>query len=144
MDDFVHLMNEDKVVAVGEVGLDYYRTTDEAKQKKQKDVFKQFINLAYQFQKPIILHCRDAAAGSKGRSHKDAIEILRSAKNILYGGVAHSFTGTLEEAREYLNLGFHLGFTASSLRQAHTRHSYPHSLEKILLESHSRTLPRAI
>ena len=110
MDDFVHLMNEDKVIAVGEVGLDYYRTTDEAKQKKQKEVFKQFINLAYQFQKPIILHCRDAAVGSRGHSHKDAIDILRSTRDILYGGVAHSFTGTLEEAREYLNIGFYLGF----------------------------------
>ena len=102
MDNFVHLMNEEKVVAVGEVGLDYYRTTQKEKQKKQKEAFKQFINLAYQYKKPLILHCRDA--------HKDAIEILKSAKDILYGGVAHSFTGTLEEAREYLNLGFHLGF----------------------------------
>ncbi|MEX2090672.1 MAG: TatD family hydrolase [Candidatus Paceibacterota bacterium] len=102
LDDFVHLMNHEKIVAVGEVGLDYYRTKREDQQKKQRDAFEQFINLAYQYKKPLILHLRDA--------HKDAIEILKSAKNILYGGVAHSFTGTLEEAREYLNLGFHLGF----------------------------------
>ena len=76
MDDFVHLMNEEKVVAVGEVGLDYYRTKGDEKQKKQRDVFKQFINLAYQYKKPLVLHCRDA--------HKDAIEILKSAKNIFW------------------------------------------------------------
>lgn len=136
MDDFVHLMNEDKIVAVGEVGLDYYRTTDEPKQKKQKEVFEQFINLAYQFQKPIILHCRDAAAGSKGHSHKDAIEILRSAKNILYGGVAHSFTGTLEEAREYLNLGFYLGFNGIITFARQYDEVVVHTpLNKILLET---------
>ena len=128
MDEFVHLMNEEKIVAVGEVGLDYYRTKGNEKQKKQRDVFEQFINLAYQYQKPLILHCRDA--------HKDAIEILKSAGDILYGGVAHSFTGTLEEAREYLNLGFHLGFNGiiTFARQydeivVHT------SLDKILLET---------
>lgn len=136
MDDFIHLMSEEKVIAVGEVGLDYYRTTDEAKQKKQKEVFKEFINLAYQFQKPIILHCRDATAGSKGHSHKDAINLLKQAKNISYGGVAHSFTGTLEEAREYLNLGFHLGFNGIITFARQYDQIVVHTpLEKILLET---------
>ena len=128
MDDFVHLMNEEKVVAVGEIGLDYYRTKGEEKQKKQREVFKQFINLAYQYQKPLILHCRDA--------HKDAIEILKSAGDILYGGVAHSFTGTLEEAREYLNLGFHLGFNGIITFARQYDEVVVHTpLERILLET---------
>lgn len=113
MDDFVHLMNEDRVVAVGEVGLDYYRTTDETKQKKQKEVFKKFIELAVEFDKPLILHSRDASKGSLGRVHTDMIAILNTyylIHNTRLRGVAHSFTGTLEEAREYLNLGFYLGF----------------------------------
>lgn len=136
MDDFMHLMNEEKVVAVGEVGLDYYRTTQKDKQKKQKEVFEQFINLAYQYQKPLVLHCRDAAAGSEGRSHKDAIEILKVAKNILYGGVAHSFTGTIEEAREYLNLGFHLGFNGIITFARQYDEVVIHTpLEKILIET---------
>lgn len=128
MDDFVHLMNEEKVVAVGEVGLDYYRTKGEEKQKTQREAFKQFINLAYQYKKPLILHCRDA--------HKDAIEILKSAKDILYGGVAHSFTGTLEEAREYLNLGFFLGFNGIITFARQYDEVVVHTpLEKILLET---------
>lgn len=136
MDDFVHLISEEKVVAVGEVGLDYYRTTQKEKQKKQKDVFGQFINLAYQFKKPLVLHCRDAASGSKGRSHKDMIEILKSAKNILYGGVAHSFTGTLEEAREYLNLELCLGFNGIITFTRQYDEIVMHTpLEKILLET---------
>jgi TatD DNase family protein len=128
MDDFVHLINEEKVVAVGEVGLDYYRTKGDEKQKKQREVFKQFINLAYQYKKPLILHLRD--------SHKDAIEILKSAKDILYGGVAHSFTGTLEEAREYLNLGLHLGFNGIITFARQYNEVVIHTpLEKILLET---------
>lgn len=128
MDDFVHLMNEKKVVAVGEVGLDYYRTKGDEKQKKQREMFKQFINLAYQYKKPLILHCRDA--------HKDAIEILKSAKNILYGGVAHSFTGTLEEAREYLSIGFYLGFNGIVTFARQYDQIVIHTpLEKILLET---------
>ena len=128
MDEFVHLMNEEKIVAVGEVGLDYYRTKGNEKQKKQRDVFEQFINLAYQYQKPLILHCRDA--------HKDAIEILKSAGDILYGGVAHSFTGTLEEAREYLNLGFHLGFNGIITFARQYDEVVVHTpLERILLET---------
>lgn len=128
MDDFVHLMNEEKVIAVGEVGLDYYRTKGDDKQKKQREAFKQFINLAYQYKKPLILHCRDA--------HKDAIEILKSAKNILHGGVAHSFTGTLEEAREYLNIGFYLGFNGIITFARQYDEVVVHTpLDRILLET---------
>jgi len=128
MDDFVHLMNEEKVVAIGEVGLDYYRTKGDEKQKKQREAFKQFINLAYQYKKPLILHCRDA--------HKDAIEILKSARDISYGGVAHSFTGTLEEAREYLSIGFYLGFNGIITFARQYDEVVVHTpLERILLET---------
>lgn len=128
MDDFVHLMKEEKVVAVGEIGLDYYRTTDTYKQVKQREIFEQFINLAYQYQKPLVLHCRNA--------HRDAIEILSSAKNILYGGVAHSFTGTLEEAKKYLDLGLFLGFNGIiTFARQYDEIVINTPLEKILLET---------
>lgn len=109
-DNFVHLVNNKKVVAVGEIGLDYYRTPDKEHQQKQKEIFEFFINLAYQNQKPLIIHGRDNQSGSGGQAHGDIIEILNSAKNILYGGVAHSFTGSIEEAKKYLDLEFYLGF----------------------------------
>lgn len=109
-DEFLHLAGKEKVVAIGEVGLDYYRTPDKEHQKKQKEIFEFFINLAYQNQKPLIIHGRDSQTGSGGQAHGDIIEILNSAKNILYGGVAHSFTGNIDEARKYLDLGFYLGF----------------------------------
>lgn len=109
-DKLVHLMDKDKVVAIGEVGLDYYRTTQTEKQKKQKEVFEKFIDLAYQYKKPLVIHGRDSQAGSQGRAHNDILEILTVGKNILYGGVAHSFTGILGEAKKYLDLGFYIGF----------------------------------
>lgn len=100
------LLRQEKVVAIGEVGLDYYRTPEPEKQKKQKAVFEKFIDLAQRTKKPMILHFRDSPKGSSGRVHKDALEIL--PKNIT--GVSHSFTGNMEEAKEYLNRGMYLGF----------------------------------
>src|SRR3989338_1122427 len=100
------IVESSKVVAIGEVGLDYYRTTETQKQKKQKEVFEQFIDLAQKTKKPMVLHFRDSPKGSSGRVHKDALEIL--PKDIT--GVSHSFTGNLEEAREYINRGIYLGF----------------------------------
>lgn len=95
-----------KVIAIGEVGLDYYRTPEPEKQKKQKEVFEQFIDLAQRIKKPMIFHFRDSPKGSSGRVYRDALEIL--PKDI--AGVSHSFTGNLEEAKQYLNRGMCLGF----------------------------------
>lgn len=135
-DTFVHLVNNKKVVAVGEIGLDYYRTPDKEHQKKQKEIFEFFINLAYQNQKPLIIHGRDSQAGSGGHAHGDIIEILNSAKNILYGGVAHSFTGSIDEAKKYLDLGFYLGLNGiiTFARQYDETIKYI-PLENILIET---------
>src|SRR3989344_2079008 len=78
--NFQKLLEQSKVVAVGEVGLDYYRTPEPEKQKKQKEVFEQFIELAQKTKKPMVLHFRDSSKGSSCRVHKDALEIL--PKNI--------------------------------------------------------------
>ena len=110
--DYELLIKESKVVAVGEVGLDYYKkeqSFDELR-VKQKEVFSQFIDLALETGKPLVLHCRSEENGQS--AHEDAIEIL-SKSYVLnpksLGGVVHSFTGTLDEAKKYLNLGFCLG-----------------------------------
>lgn len=105
--DYENLMTDNKIVAIGEVGLDYYRTPDKEKQKIQEERFIQFLDLATGYNKPVVIHCRDAQKGSDGLAHHDAIEIL---KNYKLSGVSHSFTGTKEEAEAYINLGFHLGF----------------------------------
>ncbi|OGM99376.1 MAG: hypothetical protein A3B91_00455 [Candidatus Yanofskybacteria bacterium RIFCSPHIGHO2_02_FULL_41_29] len=108
-----NMLLDSKVVAIGEVGLDYYRTPEPGKQKKQKEFFEQFIDLAQKTKKPLILHFRDSSKGSSGRVHKDAIKILDSRFKIQNSGlcgVAHSFTGNMDDAKKYLDLGFCLGF----------------------------------
>ena len=104
---FEELLKEKKVVAIGEVGLDYYRTPEPEKQKKQKEIFEQFIDLALKTKKPMVLHFRDSPKGSSGRVHKDALEMLPKDFS---NGVSHSFTGNLNEAKEYVNRGMYLGF----------------------------------
>ena len=109
MEDYEKLLIEPKVIAIGEIGLDYYRTPEPEKQEQQKEVFKQFLDLASKYDKPVIIHSRDAGKGSVGIVHADVLVIL---KNNLPArrGVAHSFTGTTEEAQKYIDLGFYLGF----------------------------------
>lgn len=126
------LLKSPKVVAVGEVGLDYYRTPEPEKQKRQKEVFEQFIELAQRTGKPMVLHFRDSPKSSTGRVHKDALEIL--PKDVV--GVSHSFTGNLEEAKEYINRGMYLGFNGiiTFARQYDEVVKYV-PLENILLET---------
>ena len=130
--EFEELLKEPKVIGVGEVGLDYYRTPEEKDQKKQKEVFEQFIDLAQKIKKPIVLHFRDSPKGSSGRVHKDALGIL--PKDI--AGVSHSFTGNLNEAKGYINRGMYLGFNGiiTFARQYDEVVKYV-PLENILLET---------
>jgi len=102
--DYEVLLKEKKVVAVGEVGLDYFRTPEKEKRTRQKEVFEQFANLAKENNLPLVLHVRNDKLGAS--AHDDMAELLSSDMR----GVTHSFTGTLDEAKKYLNLGFYLGF----------------------------------
>ena len=131
---YQNILENPKIVAIGEVGLDYYRTSEPEKQKIQKKVFEQFIDLAIKYNKPMVLHFRDSSKGSAGRAHKDALEIL--SKDI--AGVSHSFTGNLAEAKEYVNRGMYLGFNGiiTFARQYDEVVKYI-PLENILLETDS-------
>ncbi len=93
---FEQLLDSPKVVAIGEVGLDYYRSKNSEEQKKR---FLAFLKIAQE--KPLVIHCRDA--------HDDMISLLQSHKA---RGVIHSFNGTEEQARAYLNLGYYIGLNA--------------------------------
>lgn len=107
IDEFEKLIHEDKVIAIGEVGLDYYRTTEPEDQNKQKETLQLFLDLAQRNNKPIVIHSRDAGKGSIGKVHADMLSILDSFS---IRGVAHSFTGNVDEARKYLEKGYYLGF----------------------------------
>jgi len=93
-----------RVVAIGETGLDYYRL-DAATKDKQVKVFKEHIKLAEETGKPLMIHCRDAFS--------DLIKILKDNALILkpdVPGIIHFFTGSVDDARELLELGFHFSF----------------------------------
>ncbi len=123
--NYESLANDPKVVAIGEVGLDYYRAKEPEKQKLQREVFEEFIDLAVKKNKPLIIHCRGAAPNFSdenlsGQAHQDMIEILQTThpEKLRNGagyslqtvsGVIHSFTGTWQEAKQYIDLGFYIG-----------------------------------
>jgi TatD DNase family protein len=85
-----------KVVAIGETGLDYYY--DNSPREEQKICFAKHISLARDVRLPIIIHNRDA--------HEDTLKILKSENAKDVGGVFHCFSGSVEMAREAMNLGF--------------------------------------
>ncbi|MBI2063389.1 MAG: TatD family hydrolase [Candidatus Yanofskybacteria bacterium] len=107
--EYEELLKMPKVVAMGEIGLDYYRTAEPEEQKIQKDKFLKQLELADKMSKPIILHCRDSKAGSTGKAYPQMADILKNGY-VKNGGVVHSYTGSLEEAKQFLNLGLYLGF----------------------------------
>lgn len=98
-DYYKNLAIGDRVVAIGEIGLDYYRNA--AFKELQKKVLNEQLALAEELGKPVILHCREA--------HDDLIDILRIGRPAA-GGVVHSFFGVGAQAEEYLAMGFYLGF----------------------------------
>lgn len=88
-----------KVVAIGEIGLDYY--WDKPERDVQKKWFVRQLELAREVKLPVVIHSRDAA--------KDTLDIMKSEKSGEIGGVIHCFSYGTELAREYLNMGFYLG-----------------------------------
>lgn len=96
------LLGKERVVAVGEIGLDYYRTKDDEFKRRQRDRLVKQFRMATGAKLPVIIHCRDA--------HEDLKAILTTDefRNHLTG-VIHSFTGTWDDAKTYLGLGFHIG-----------------------------------
>jgi TatD DNase family protein len=90
--------NNPKVVAIGEVGLDFYR--DRSPRDQQEEVFRRFIRLARELSLPLIIHDRDA--------HDRVMAILREENAAAVGGVMHCFSGDLALANDCLALGFYL------------------------------------
>ena len=89
-----------KVVAIGEIGLDYY--WDTSPKDVQQEVFRKQIRLAKELNLPIIIHDREA--------HQDIVNILREEKADEVGGIMHCFSGSLEMAKECLSMNFYISF----------------------------------
>lgn len=104
LDDLEQLLKTEYCVAIGEIGLDTFLKQHKQPEtlQKQKDYFAAQIELAKQFDKPILLHIR--------KSHADVLKILKDHK-FQQGGIAHAFGGGIEEAKAFIQLGFKIGIT---------------------------------
>lgn len=90
---------KERIVAVGEIGLDYY--WEEPDHETQKKWFARQLDLARKLRLPVVIHSRDAA--------KDTLDMMKAAGAHEIGGVIHCFSYGKEMAREYLDMGFFLG-----------------------------------
>lgn len=95
------LAKNKKVIAIGEIGLDYYWDKDPDVRNYQKKTFIQQIEIANKLNLPISIHCREGL--------EDCLEILKNHK-VNRGGIMHCYAGSLEMAPEFIKLGFLLGF----------------------------------
>ncbi len=119
------MLSHQKVVAVGEIGLDYY--WDKTYIKEQKAAFRLQLELAKKHNMPVIIHDRDA--------HADTMEIIREYKP---SGVFHCFSGSVETARELVKMGMYIGIGGvltfkNSRKLKEVAADIP--LERILLET---------
>lgn len=96
-----NLLNNDKIVAIGEIGLDYFHNKDNKEQQRQ--VFISQIKLAKKHKLPIVIHCRDA--------YQDTLNILTQHAPFEFGAVMHCYSGSIEFAHELLKLGVKFSFT---------------------------------
>ncbi len=109
------LASDSKVVAIGECGLDYYRLGKETK-RRQSEVFIKQIGLARELKKPLMIHCRarrDLNHAQRGAANAfdDLISILKSyILNLKSPGLVHFFSGTKDDAKKLLDLGFSFSF----------------------------------
>jgi TatD DNase family protein len=124
---------DNKIVAIGEIGLDYYWVKESEKRTRQREVLGQQLNLASEVNKPVIIHLREENNMDSGEASKDVLEILgawhttlQSAGHPLAGrpGVFHSFGGTLEIAQQAMAMNFYIGITGPvTFKNAPERHA---------------------
>lgn len=90
-----------KIVAIGEIGLDYYWDKEADVQANQRSWFERQANLARELSLPMVVHSRDAA--------KDTLDMMKAMKAEEIGGIVHCYSYSVEQAREYLSMGFCFG-----------------------------------
>ncbi|MCL4517297.1 MAG: TatD family hydrolase [Firmicutes bacterium] len=128
LDQLAGLAKNQRVVAIGEIGLDFYY--DEPRDR-QREVFQDQLELADKLGLPVIIHDRDA--------HGEILDLLRSRRRTEYpAGVLHCFSGSLEMARECIKMGFFLSVAGpvtfhNARRLAQTVAELP--LERLLVET---------
>ena len=101
IDELYNLLKDKKVLAVGEIGLDYFKELSDI--RVQKKIFAEQLELAQKINKPIVFHNRD--------SDDDIINILSEFPNVY--GVAHCFSSTYDVAKKLIDMGFYISFSGN-------------------------------
>jgi TatD DNase family protein len=146
------LAGHPKVVAIGEIGLDYYWVKESDKRAFQREALKQQLQFAKEMGKPVVIHMREENDTWFGEASVDLLEILSNWQANLQSplrerpGVLHSFNGDLETAQKALALNFYIGITgpvtypkADAARKREIVRQLP--LDRILIETDSPFLP---
>ncbi len=130
------LSGENKLVAIGEIGLDFFVTQENKQQNQeiQEYFFSEQLNIAKKFDLPVILHVR--------RAVDEVLKYLRRSK--VRGGIAHAFNGSPQQAQEFIKLGFKLGFGGAmtytrALKIRELAKTLP--IESIVLETDAPDIP---
>lgn len=132
LDKLLNLHRTD-TVAIGETGLDFH--LPEESHQSQIDFFIEQIHLANKYRLPLILHHR--------KSHNETIRLLKQ-QHFVHSGVVHAFSGSLQEANSYIDMGFKLGAggTITYARATKTRDTFKLvPLESIVLETDAPDMP---
>ncbi len=135
-EQYEKLLSSPKVVAIGEIGLDYWRKPKtkarrEAYKAKQLAAFRAQLDLACDHDLPVILHCRVA--------FNDMLEVVKDhpiTKKLSPPGVAHSFTGDTDALKEFLDLGYYIAYNALIFKLPHLQGAVRETpLNRIVLET---------
>ena len=116
-DEVKKLASHSKVVAVGEIGIDYYWVKENDKRAFQREALKKQLAFAKEINKPVIIHMREENDTWFGEASQDLLEILSEWQGNLHSplaenpGVLHSFNGNFETAQKALALNFYIGVT---------------------------------
>jgi TatD DNase family protein len=119
-EQLMELAGHPKVVAIGEVGLDYYWVKDPVKQAAQRETLRAMMQLADNTLKPVVLHMREENDADYGNASRDILKIVDEWTGAwvhanhplgLRPGVFHSFNGNLAAAEKAMQLGFYIGIT---------------------------------
>ncbi len=138
------LASHPKVVAIGEIGIDYYWVKEEDKRAIQREVLQQQLQFAQEINKPVIIHMREENDAWAGGASSDLLKILQEWQSNLQGtlaerpGVLHSFNGNLETAQKALALNFYLGITGPvTYKNANEKREIIRQLplDKVLIET---------
>ena len=120
--------SRDSIIAIGEIGLDYFRTVADDLRRTQRVRFQKQLQLAQDVALPVILHCREA--------YDDMADVLRAFPGMK--GVVHSFTGNAAQAEVFMEMGLHIGLNGIvTFSDSYVEMAASISGDRLLLETDS-------